>query len=39
VGLPVTMPMAEVFKIVNGKIREVEAIGVQVPYGLGPGWE
>jgi hypothetical protein len=39
VGQPVTMPMAEVFKIVNGKIREVEAIGVQVPYGLGPGWE
>jgi hypothetical protein len=39
VGQPVTMPMAEVFKIVNGNIREVEAIGVQVPYGLGPGWE
>jgi hypothetical protein len=39
VGLPVTMPMAEVFKIVNGNIREVEAIGVQIPYGLGSGWE
>src|SRR5580658_2773109 len=39
VGQPVTMPMAEVFKIVNGNIREVEAIGVQIPYGLGPGWE
>jgi hypothetical protein len=39
VGQPVTMPMAEVFKIVNGNIREVEAVGVQVPYGLGPGWE
>ncbi len=39
VGLPVTMPMAEVFKIVNGNIREVEAIGVQIPYGMGPGWE
>jgi hypothetical protein len=39
VGTPVTMPMAEVFKIVNGNIREVEAIGVQIPYGLGPGWE
>jgi mannose-6-phosphate isomerase-like protein (cupin superfamily) len=39
VGQSVTMPMAEVFKIVNGKIREVEAIGVQIPYGLGPGWE
>jgi hypothetical protein len=39
VGQPVTMPMAELFKIVNGKNREVEAIGVQIPYGLGPGWE
>jgi hypothetical protein len=39
VGQPVTMPMAEVFKIVGGKIREVEAIGVQIPYGMGPGWE
>ncbi len=39
VGLAVTMPMAEVFKIVNGNIREVEAVGVQIPYGLGPGWE
>ena len=39
VGEPVTMPMAELFKIVNGNIREVEAIGVRVPYGLGSGWE
>jgi hypothetical protein len=39
VGQPVTMPMAEMFKVVNGNIREVEAIGVQIPYGLGPGWE
>jgi hypothetical protein len=39
VGEPVTMPMAEVFKIVNGNIREVEAIGVRIPYGLGSGWE
>ncbi len=39
VGLPVTMPMAEVFKIVNGNIREVEAIGTQISYGLGPGWK
>ena len=39
VGMPVTMPMAEVFKIVNGNIREVEAVGVQIPYGMGPGWE
>lgn len=39
VGQPVTMPMAEVFKVVNDNIREVEAVGVQIPYGLGPGWE
>jgi hypothetical protein len=39
VGEPVTMPMAEVFKVVNGNIREVEAIGVRIPYGLGSGWE
>jgi hypothetical protein len=39
VGQPVTMPMAEVFKVVNGNIREVEAVGIQIPYGLGPGWE
>ena len=39
VGEPVTMPMAEMFKIVNRSIREVEAIGVRIPYGMGPGWE
>ena len=39
VGQPVTMPMAEGFKIVNGNIREVEAVGVPIPYGLGPRWE
>jgi len=30
------MPMAEIFKIVNGKIREVEAIGVRFPYSSAP---
>lgn len=39
VGQPVTMPMAEVFKVVNGNIREVEAVGVQIPYGMSSGWE
>jgi len=38
-GQPVTMPMAEMFKMVGGKIREVEAIGMQLPYGAGTGWE
>jgi hypothetical protein len=31
--------MAEVFKMVGGKIREVEAIGMQLPYGAPSGWE
>src|ERR1700691_4346886 len=39
VGQPGTMPMAGVVKLVNDNIREVEAVGVQIPYGLGPGWE
>jgi hypothetical protein len=38
-GEPVTMPMAEMFKIKNGNIHDVEAIGVRLPYGMGSGWE
>ena len=38
-GQPVTMPMAEMFKMVGGKIRDVEAIGMQLPYGAPTGWE
>ena len=38
-GEPVTMPMAEMFKIKNGKIRDVEAVGIRLPYGMGSGWE
>jgi hypothetical protein len=26
-------------KIKNGKIRDVEAIGIRLPYGMGSGWE
>ncbi len=37
-GEPVTMPMAELFKIKNGKIRDVEAVGIRLPYGMGSGW-
>ena len=33
------MPMAELFKMVGGKIREVEAIGVRMPDGAPTGWE
>ena len=35
---PNTMPIAEVFKIKNGKIRDILAFGTQVPYGMGDGW-
>jgi len=35
---PNTMPIAEVFKIKNGRIRDIVAFGTQVPYGLGDGW-
>ena len=38
-GEPVTMPMAELFKIKDGRIRDVEAIGIRLPYGMGSGWE
>jgi len=38
-GEPVTMPMAELFKIKSGKIRDVEAIGIRLPYGMSDGWE
>jgi hypothetical protein len=30
--------MAEVFKIVNGLIREIEALMVNVPFGSPSGW-
>ena len=35
---PSSMPIAEMFKIKNGKIRDIVAVGTQVPYGLGDGW-
>ena len=35
---PNTMPISEIFKIKNGKIRDILAFGTQVPYGLGDGW-
>ncbi len=38
-GEPVTMPMAELFKIKSGRIRDVEAVGIRLPYGMGSGWE
>ena len=36
---PYDLPAAHVFKIEKGKIHEVEAIGIFVPYGSPTGWE
>jgi hypothetical protein len=35
---PESIVIAEVFKIRNGKIRDIVANGTRVPYGLGNGW-
>jgi hypothetical protein len=35
---PWTWELAEMFKIETGKIRRIEAILEQVPYGMGSGW-
>ncbi len=34
-----SMPISELFKIKNGKIRDIMAIGVISEYGSGTGWE
>jgi hypothetical protein len=38
-GQPNSMPMSELFKIKNGKIRDIMAIGVVKEYMSGSGWE
>jgi hypothetical protein len=35
---PSSMPIAEIFKIRGGKIRDIVAVGTMVPYGMGDGW-
>jgi hypothetical protein len=35
---PVTFMLAEVFKVKDGKIRQIEAILTSVPYGMKSGW-
>lgn len=35
---PTTLALAETFKIEGGKIRRVEAIQLNVPYGMVTGW-
>ncbi|MBN1177398.1 MAG: hypothetical protein JXA51_06935 [Dehalococcoidales bacterium] len=36
---PFTVVVSELFKIVNGKIREIEAIMTSLPYGAKSGWD
>lgn len=36
---PYDLPAAHVFKITNGEIHEIEAIGIFVPYNSPTGWE
>ena len=35
---PFTVPVAELFKVRNGKIVAIEAIMTALPYGSAPGW-
>jgi hypothetical protein len=36
---PFTVAVSELFKVQNGKIREIEAIMTSLPYGAKSGWE
>jgi hypothetical protein len=36
---PYDLPAAHIFKITGGKIHEVEAIGIFIPYNSRTGWE
>jgi hypothetical protein len=33
------LPAMHIYKIRNGKIYDIEAIGMTLPYGTKPGWE
>jgi hypothetical protein len=35
---PFTYQISEAFKIEKGKIREVQALYREAPYGMGSGW-
>ncbi len=39
IGKPFTLLAAEVFKISDGKIDQIEAVGASLPYGSGTGWD
>jgi hypothetical protein len=36
---PLTFMIGELFKIVDGQIRQIEAVIVTVPYGMPSGWQ
>jgi hypothetical protein len=36
---PFDLPAAHIFKISDGKIHEVEAMGIVIPYDSKTGWE
>lgn len=36
---PFSFTIAELFKIVDGKIRQIEALVLNVPYGMPTGWK
>jgi hypothetical protein len=36
---PFDLPAAHIFKIRNGKIDEIEAIGYMAEHGISNGWE
>ena len=36
---PFDMPAAHIFKVSGGKIHEIEAMGVVIPYNSKTGWE
>ncbi|MEP6963111.1 MAG: hypothetical protein ABI995_13610, partial [Acidobacteriota bacterium] len=38
-GATSNLQAGEIFKIRGGKIHEVEAMGVSLPYGTKSGWE
>ncbi len=35
---PFSFIIAEVFKVKDGKLRQIEAVLTQVPYGMLSGW-
>jgi hypothetical protein len=35
---PLTFMIGELFKIQSGRIRQIEAVLLEVPYGMPSGW-